>query len=144
MSVAKIDGRAFADQWISEWNRRDVNAVLAHFSEDIVFTSPRASAVLGTPRVEGKHRLKEYWTAALSRIQTIHFALDYVIDSGDRVGIVYTSEINGKKMALRRVFDLWRRWTGSRRRSHARHRTVEIASVLFPRVAGKPPCFTRK
>ncbi len=95
---ATVDFSAFADQWISDWNRRDVEAVLKHFSEDVVFTSPRATAVVGTPRVEGKSRLREYWNSAISRIQTIHFTLDHVIGDRDRLAVVYTSEINGKRM----------------------------------------------
>jgi ketosteroid isomerase-like protein len=95
---ARIDARAFADRWISEWNRKDVDAVLSHFSESVAFTSPRAKAIAGTSRVEGKPRLREYWTKAIDRIQTIHFTLDYVISDGDRVGIVYIADIDGRRM----------------------------------------------
>jgi hypothetical protein len=94
----QINRRVFADQWVSDWNRKDVEAVLAHFGEQVIFTSPRAVAVLGSPTVEGKARLREYWTRAISRIQTIHFTLDYVIGDRERIGIVYVSEINGKRM----------------------------------------------
>jgi len=95
---ASIDARAFADRWISEWNRKDVEAVLAHFSESVVFTSPRAKAIVGSPRVEGKSVLREYWTKAIARIQTIHFTLDYVISDGDRISVVYIAEIDGRRM----------------------------------------------
>jgi ketosteroid isomerase-like protein len=94
----KIDARSFADQWISDWNRKDVEAVLSHFSEGVVFTSSRAKAILGSPRVEGKSRLRNYWTTAVSRIQTIQFTLNYVINSGDRMAIVYIAEIDGKRL----------------------------------------------
>jgi ketosteroid isomerase-like protein len=95
---ARIDARAFADRWISEWNRKDVEAVLSHFSESVVFTSPRAKAIVGSSRVEGKSSLREYWRKAIDRIQTIHFTLDYVISDGDRVSIVYIAEIDGRRM----------------------------------------------
>jgi len=94
----KIDAQVFADRWISDWNRKDVEAVLSHFSESVIFTSPRAIAVAGSPRVNGKSQLREYWTKAISRIQTMHFTLDCVIGDHRRIGIVYVSEINGKKM----------------------------------------------
>lgn len=97
MSV-RIDARAFADRWIFEWNRKDVEAVLSHFSESVVFTSPRAKAIVGTSRVEGKSSLREYWTKAIDRIETIHFTLDYVISEGDRIGIVYIAEIDERRM----------------------------------------------
>lgn len=95
---ATMDLRAFADSWISDWNRKDVEAVLSHFSEDVVFTSSRAKAILGSPKVEGKSRLREYWTTAIARIQTIRFTLDYVIGDRDRIAIVYIGEIDGKRM----------------------------------------------
>lgn len=95
---ATIDIRTFADRWISDWNRKDMEAVLSCFSENVVFTSPRAAAVLGSPIVQGKSTLREYWTKAMSRVQTIRFTLDYVIGDGEKIGIVYVSEINGKKL----------------------------------------------
>jgi hypothetical protein len=95
---ARIDARTFADRWISDWNRKDVEAVLSHFSESVLFTSPRAKGIVGTSRVERKSSLREYWTKAIDRIQTIHFTLDYVISDADRIGIVYIAEIEGRRM----------------------------------------------
>lgn len=95
---ARVDARAFAEYWISEWNRKDVEGVLSHFSERVVFTSPRAKAIVGSSRVEGKSILREYWTKAIDQIQTIHFTLDYALSDGDRVGIVYIAEIDGRRM----------------------------------------------
>ena len=95
--MTHAEARAFAEQWIANWNRKDVEAVLALFSDDVVFTSPRAQAIVGSSRLEGKSALREYWKRALARIQTLHFRLDYVISEGDRVSIVYISEIDGKR-----------------------------------------------
>jgi ketosteroid isomerase-like protein len=97
-SMTQAEARAFAEQWIANWNRKDVEAVLAHFVDDVVFTSPRAEAIVGSSRLEGKAALREYWTRAMARIQTLHFRLDYVISESDRVSIVYTSEIDGKRL----------------------------------------------
>ena len=95
---AMIDARSFAQQWISDWNRKDVEAVLSHFNDSVVFTSSRAKVVLGSARVEGKSRLREYWSTAIRRIQVLHFTLDYVISEGERMAIVYTAKIDGKRM----------------------------------------------
>jgi ketosteroid isomerase-like protein len=94
----QADSRDFAERWVSAWNRKDVEAMLTHFSDDVVFASPRVQAILGVSRVEGKTKLREYWTRAISRVQTIHFALDHVIREGDRMGIVYVAEIDGRRM----------------------------------------------
>jgi len=96
--MTHTEARVFAEQWIADWNRKDVEAVLAHFSDDVVFTSPRAETIVGSSRLEGKATLREYWMRALARIRTLHFRLDYVISEGDRVSIVYTSEIDGKRL----------------------------------------------
>ena len=40
------DPEKFADQWVRAWNAHDVEAVLAHFHDDVVFTSPVAAQVL--------------------------------------------------------------------------------------------------
>lgn len=90
--------RTFADRWISAWNRKDVESVLADFSDDVIFTSPRAKSVVGSPRVVGKSHLREYWTRSLSRIQSLRFTLDHVLCDGDRVAIVYIAEIDGKRI----------------------------------------------
>jgi ketosteroid isomerase-like protein len=95
---ANLDARAFAEQWISDWNRRDVEAVLSHFSESVAFTSSRAKAILGSSRVDGKSRLREYWTTAIRQIQTIRFTLSYVIREAGRMAIVYIAEIDGKRL----------------------------------------------
>ena len=75
-----------------------MEAVLAHFAEDVEFTSPRVVPILGKVRVTGKNELAEYWNRAMAAVQSIHFELDYAIADGNRLAIVYTSEINGKRM----------------------------------------------
>jgi ketosteroid isomerase-like protein len=97
-STTPADPHAYADRWVADWNRKDVEAVLALFSDDVVFTSAKAETIVGSSRMEGKAALRQYWTLALARIQSLHFTLDSVISEGDRAGIVYTSEINGKRM----------------------------------------------
>lgn len=95
---APADAQAFAERWISDWNLKDVEAVLAHFSEDAVFTSPRAKLVVGSPRLLGKASLREYWNRAVERIETIQFTLDYVIKDSSHMAIVYAAELNGKRV----------------------------------------------
>jgi hypothetical protein len=99
----------FAARWAEHWNRRDVEGVLAHFHEDVVFTSPTALAVVGSPAVRGKDALRAYWTTALGRIESLRFIVDRIVwDPTTReLAIVYTSTINGaaKRVSENLTFD---------------------------------------
>ena len=92
------DARTFAARWAQAWNSRDIDQVLAHFHDEVVFTSPTALAVTGTPTVRGKESLRAYWTTALSRLTSLRFTVDRVVwDSDSReLAIIYTSETDGK------------------------------------------------
>lgn len=88
----------FAALWAEAWNRRAIDVVLQHFHEDIIFISPTALAVVGSPVVRGKDALHAYWTAALARVVSLRFTVDHVLwDSTRReLAIVYTSDTDGK------------------------------------------------
>jgi hypothetical protein len=68
---------AFADEWVKAWNRRDVDAVLTHFHDDVVFTSPVAARVMpgSDGVVRGKEALREYWCAGLKAMPFLRFEL---------------------------------------------------------------------
>lgn len=97
MTRAEID--AFVAGWIDAWNRRDVEAVLGHFAEDVTFTSPVAATVTGNATVRGKDAIRAYWTAALARISKLVFTLDRVIWDPERreLAIVYDRDADGKR-----------------------------------------------
>jgi ketosteroid isomerase-like protein len=65
----------FADDWVQAWNSHDVEAVLAHFHDDVVFSSPIAARVLPDSLgvVRGKDALRHYWTTALELLPDLHF-----------------------------------------------------------------------
>jgi hypothetical protein len=65
----------FAVEWSAAWNRRDVDAVLAHFHDDVVFTSPYAAEFVpgSAGVVRGKAALREYWCIAMQATPDLHF-----------------------------------------------------------------------
>lgn len=87
----------FAAQWISQWNARDAEAVLAQYADDVVFTSPRALKVVpesgGT--VRGKDALRRYWTLALEGNPDLHFDLLGVYAGIDSIVIQYRNQVGG-------------------------------------------------
>lgn len=67
--------REFVEGWVQAWNAHDLDAVLAHFADDVTFTSPVAAQLLdGSDGViRGKAALREYWTEGLRRIRDLRF-----------------------------------------------------------------------
>jgi steroid delta-isomerase len=58
----------FAETWIAAWNRRDVDAVLAHFADDAEFVSPAAHKFVGHSVLRNRKEIGDYWRTALARI----------------------------------------------------------------------------
>jgi ketosteroid isomerase-like protein len=92
------NAQAFAAQWAEAWNSRAIEQVLAHFHDEVEFTSPTALSVVGIPTVRGKEALREYWTKALARLASLRFTVDRVVWDPDRreLAIIYTSETDGR------------------------------------------------
>jgi ketosteroid isomerase-like protein len=69
--------RQWAEQWVDDWNRHDVEAVLAQFADDVEFSSPLVVQVMGHVDgvVRGKEELRAYWTTALAARPDLHFEL---------------------------------------------------------------------
>ena len=101
------DAERFARTWVDAWNRRDAEAVLATYADDLSFTSPTAQDVVGQATVRGKDALRDYWNTALGRIASLRFTLDRILWDVDarELGIVYTSDTNG---SVKRVMELFR------------------------------------
>ena len=88
-----------AEDWVAAWNRRDVDAVLAHYAEEAQFTSPVARSVVGRPVLRNKQELADYWRAALARISTLEFRLDHAAWDERRreLNVVYEANLNGER-----------------------------------------------
>ena len=90
---------SFAESWIAAWNRRDVEAVLAHYSEEAQFVSPVARNLVGRPILRNKKELEDYWRTALARISVLEFKLDHAAWDEKRceLNVVYEANLNGER-----------------------------------------------
>lgn len=95
--MTRVEANKFAANWISAWNRKDVNAVLEHYVEDAKFVSPKAATFIGKPFVEGKKALSQYWQLAVTKIEKIEFTLDHVVwdSASNELVIFYEANLNG-------------------------------------------------
>ena len=69
----------FAAHWIGAWNSHDIEAILSHYGEDVVFLSPVAAQRTGNGRVIGREALRSYWSAGLTAQPELQFELDKVL-----------------------------------------------------------------
>ena len=96
--MSSFDPDAFVREWAQAWNARDLDRVLVHFSDAIVFSSPKAVDAVGQPTVRGKPALRAYWERALTQISTLEFTVVAALwdASARRLAIIYDREVNGR------------------------------------------------
>jgi ketosteroid isomerase-like protein len=89
---------ALGREWVAAWNSRDLERVLALYTEDSEMTSDRIPA-LGfdaTGTLRGKQNLRAYWGKALTLVPNLHFTLIDTYVSPDSVVVFYQNERDAK------------------------------------------------
>ncbi len=81
----------FAEEWQAAWNSHDVDRILAHYSDDVVFQSPYVVHRFQEPsgEVHGKDALRSYWSSGLAQQPDLQFIVDDVRASVDTLVINY-------------------------------------------------------
>lgn len=84
---------SFARDWLAAWNDRDIDRILSHYSEEIIFHSPRIARVMENEAMSlfGKKALRDYWTKALGLAPQLFFELDDILVGSDALTILYTN-----------------------------------------------------
>lgn len=102
----RAQAETFARNWVAAWNDRDLDAILATFSDDVVFHSPRIAQVLDTdsPVITGKSALRNYWSLALEDAPDLFFDLQDFLVSSDALTLLYTNH-RGQNVAETFLFD---------------------------------------
>lgn len=84
-----MDARAFAAEWERGWNSHDLDVILSHYREDIVFRSRKAVGLVGTGEIHGKPALRQYWAAALQKQPDLAFRVQTVFEGHGMLVISY-------------------------------------------------------
>lgn len=90
--------RAYAENWIADWCRRDIESIVSHYSDDATFVSPIAAKRTGNPVVTGRAALTAYWSFARS-IEIFEFKLEHTVWDEERLElvIIYTRNVDGRR-----------------------------------------------
>lgn len=83
------DFRDFAREWEAAWNSHDLDRILSHYSDDVVFRSRKALIYVGVGETQGKESLRAYWRAALDAQPDLKFEVQNVFGGHKMVVIVF-------------------------------------------------------
>lgn len=83
------DYQDFAREWEAAWNSHDLDRILAHYSDDVVFRSRKALVFVGDGETRGKAALRVYWEAALKAQPDLKFEVQHVFGGHKMVVIVF-------------------------------------------------------
>jgi ketosteroid isomerase-like protein len=81
----------FARSWVAAWNAHALDAILEHYADDVVFTSPFATELVGSDTIHGRAALRAYFAAALDRFPDLAFSQPRVVVGATSVCLLYRS-----------------------------------------------------
>lgn len=87
-----MDGRTFAAEWEQAWNNHDLDRIMRHYREDVVFRSKKAIPITGSGEVRGRDALRSYWSAALARQPDLRFTVQDVFEGHEMFAISYLNQ----------------------------------------------------
>ena len=92
-ALSRTFAEGFARDWLAAWNDRDIERILSHYAETVVFHSPRIALVLenDAATVTGKEALRAYWTEALTLAPQLFFEMDDILIGSDALTLLYTN-----------------------------------------------------
>lgn len=91
MTFDKDFATQFANEWITNWNNHDLDSILDHYTEEVIFHSPMIHKILGeaTDKLVGKDKLRIYWAKGLTIIPNLHFELINIFCGANCLSIYY-------------------------------------------------------
>jgi ketosteroid isomerase-like protein len=84
----------FATEWCDAWNSHDLDRLMDHFHDDVVFTSPVAARILPQTGgvLRGKAALRDYWALGLDLIPDLRFEIERVFGGVSSIVIQYRNQ----------------------------------------------------
>jgi ketosteroid isomerase-like protein len=73
--MTREDAERFADDWLGAWNAHDLEAILEHYADDVIFTSPFVVELAGRAdgTLRGKDELRAYVARGLEAFPDLRF-----------------------------------------------------------------------
>ncbi len=86
--------QTIAKKWVEEWNAHNLDAILSHYSDDIVLVSPIAERLVkrSSGQIMGKEDLASYFRLGLKQYPDLHFRLNNVMHGVNSLVVHYTNQ----------------------------------------------------
>ncbi|WP_344833172.1 nuclear transport factor 2 family protein [Actinocorallia longicatena] len=96
----------FAGEWAADWNSHDLERIIRHYAEDVVFSSPVAARIIegSDGVVRGVEALRAYWAEGLRRDPGLRFEVVGVYAGIDTVVINFrqrTGQLSAEVLTFR-------------------------------------------
>jgi ketosteroid isomerase-like protein len=81
------------EHWVATWNAHDLEAIMSHYRDDVVFTSPFVVELTGRAdgTLHGKDELRAYVARGLEAFPDLEFTELRVLRGAASVTLVYRS-----------------------------------------------------
>ena len=88
-------------EWVAAWNAHDLDAVLAHYTDDFTIKTPIAAVMVPGSNgiVKGKPAVRAYWEYALTQVPDLHFVLEDILAGIDGITIYYRNTATKRRSA---------------------------------------------
>lgn len=91
MKITKQFAKQFADEWITAWNTGDIETIMRHYANDVIFSSPFVlkNQINNKGTIHSNTELKTYFEITLSKNPDLHFDLKHIMVSIKSITHIY-------------------------------------------------------
>ncbi len=99
MSDVRHNVRGLVSDWIDSWNRRDLDGIMAHYADGVVFEANTVVPRWNRPdgRLHGMEELREHFRRGLELAPSLRFSLEGVFTSPSGYAALYGRD-NGNRV----------------------------------------------
>lgn len=92
MKITRQFAKNFADEWVQAWNNKDIEAIMSHYVDSVVFSSPfiLKAQINDKGTIQGKSELRKYFESALVKNPNLHFDLKHIMVGIKSITLIYT------------------------------------------------------
>ena len=99
MSTNQPAMQVLAAEWIESWNRHDLESIMAHYADDVVFEASTVVKRWNRPdgQLHGAKELREHFRRGLELAPALHFKLEAVLTAPSGYAALYQRD-NGNRV----------------------------------------------